>query len=102
MPALSLYCFPLRLPPSDLVRVQYSSDRNEEGERGIKEWIALSSLRPVPPESPDGWLLRLQMYDIIQARQGSCWADTIYYETKLPVTEESEVRRAAPEKAATE
>ncbi|KAL3931605.1 MAG: hypothetical protein SGPRY_001053 [Prymnesium sp.] len=74
----------------DLVRVQYSSDRNEEGERGIKEWIALSSLRPVPPEPPEGWLLRLQMYDIIQARQGSCWADTIYYETKLPVTEESE------------
>lgn len=75
-----------------LARVHFFSEpRAAEADTGNREWIPLGNLRPVPPEPPDGWLLRLQVYDIVEVVQGGCWVEAVYLETKLPQHDDDEV-----------
>ncbi|KAL1504840.1 hypothetical protein AB1Y20_008611 [Prymnesium parvum] len=74
-----------------LARVHFCSTPGaEHADTGSKEWVPLSSLRPVPPEPPDGWTLRLQMYETVEARYDDSWVEVVYLETRLPLREDDQ------------
>ena len=58
-----------------------------------KTWVALESLRAVPPEPPSDWLRKLLPYDVISAvlsdqPNGSGWVEAAFQELVLPLAED--------------